>query len=390
MDRQTFAERFRHAARRARDFAQTFLAEKLPSELRFRLKLNASYDGNPLHAGERLFPQDGDPRRRRATANLDEAGALAAFWRDGLVPEWIDLSVVGVSGTATLVGALVCGRFTADDGLLYHQDEGYAPFHVLGPSLPTGYLEGQRFSIHESAQAWEPDELALAAPHADRVRALELCGEAFDDAAIAQLPAFPDLRVLALSATRVRGPGLRSLAEFPCLETLHLNLLEAAPLDVGEAPLLPALRNLLVMPAPAGPWGFGRWVERLPGLEWLQLTAAGELFLDGRLPAQMTSVSLSGMRLLGAPRLCQRAEDLSLEFWGMGQAELEALLEPVRAVEELSLRRCAVGDAFAGRVAARFHLHRLDLRDTQVSPSGLRDLRAAHPRLRTLPRSPSA
>jgi hypothetical protein len=389
MDRENFADRFRRAAQRARDFAQSFLEEELPSQLRFRVELNASYDGDPLHASERLFPQDSDPRRQRASSNLDEAGALAAFWRDGLVPEWIDLSVVGVTAAATLVGALSCGRFTADDGLLYHLDEGYAPFHVLGPSLPGGYVEGQRFSIHDSVQAWERDELALAARHAERVRALELCGEAFDDAAIAALPAFPNLKVLALSATCVHGPGLRGLAGFPLLETLHINPLEAAPLDVGDAPMLRALRNLLVMPAPAGPWGFGRWVERLPGLDWLQLTAPGELFLDGRLPAQMTSVSLRGSRLVGEPRLCVQVEDLALQFSGIGEAELDVLLEPVRAVEELSLRKSAVGDAFAARIAARFDLRRLDLRDTQVSVNCLRALRAAHPRLRTVPRPPS-
>jgi hypothetical protein len=389
MDRQAFEERFRRAARRARDFAQSFIEEPLPSELRFRLELNASFDGNPLRENERVFPQDSDPRNQRALSNLDEAGALAAFWRDGLVPEWIDLSVVGTTGAATLVGALVCGRFTADDGLLYHLDEGYAPFHVLGPSLPGGHLEGQRFSIHDSVQAWELEELALAARHAERVRALELCGEAFDDAAIAELPAFLNLKVLVLSATRVRGPGLLGLSGFPVLETLHINLLEAAPLDVGDAPMLRALRNLRIAPAPAGPWGFGRWVERLPGLDWLQLTAPGELFLDGRLPEQMSSVSLSGTRLVGEPRLCERTQDLALDFSGISEAALEALLAPVRAVEELSVRGSAVGDAFAARVAARFDLRRLDLRDTQVSQNGLRNLRAAHPRLRTRPRPPS-
>jgi hypothetical protein len=55
----------------------------------------------------------------------------------------------------------------------------------------------------------------------------------------------------------------------------------------------------------------------------------------------------------------------------------------------LSLRRSAVGDAFAARIAARFDLRRLDLRDTQVSANCLRDLRAAHPRLRAVPRPPS-
>ena len=60
MDREIFADRFRRAAHRARDFAQSFLEEALPSELRFRVQLNASYDGNPLHASERVFPEDND------------------------------------------------------------------------------------------------------------------------------------------------------------------------------------------------------------------------------------------------------------------------------------------------------------------------------------------
>ena len=389
MDRNIFAERLRRAASKARDFAQGFVEEALPAELRFRIELNASYDGNPLHAGERLFPADRDPHRRRALSNVDEAGALAAFWRDGLVPEWIDLSVVGETGTATLLGALTCGRFTADEGLLYHQGEGYAPFHVLGPSLPVDHVEGRRFSIYDSVQAFEPEELQRAAQHAERVRALELCGEAFDDAAIARLPAFPRLKVLALTAAGARGRGLGSLSGFASLQSLHLSGLDGAHLNVGDLPFLGELRNLLVMPAPAGPWGFRHWVERLPKLEWLQLTAPETLFLDGSLPKKMATVSLTGARLAGEPRLCEQTESLSLAFPGMSEAELDALLAPVRAVNTLSLDKTAVGDDFVRRVARRFDLHRLNVRDTQVTPSGLRELCAEHPRLRTRPSPPS-
>jgi hypothetical protein len=49
MDRELFAERLRPAAHKARDFAQEFLEESLPAELRFRIELSASCDGNPLH-----------------------------------------------------------------------------------------------------------------------------------------------------------------------------------------------------------------------------------------------------------------------------------------------------------------------------------------------------
>jgi hypothetical protein len=386
MDRDIFAERLRRAAHRARDFTQTFVDEALPAELRFRLELNASHDGNPLLAGEHLFPADSDPSRQRTLSDVDEAGALAAFWRDGSVPEWIDLSVVGETGTATLVGALTCGRFTADDGLLYHEGEGYAPFHVVGPSLPGDHVEGRRFSIYDSVRIWENDGLQRAAQHAERVRALELCGAAFDDAALARLPAFPNLKVLGLSAAGVRGPGLAGLAGLPALETLHLHGLDSAQIEVRDAPFLAALRSLIVAPAPGRPWGIGHWLVRLPRLEWLQLSAPAALFLDGSLPRL---VSLSGTRLLGEPRLCEQTESLSLGFPEMSEAEIEALLAPVRAVETLSLDKTAVGDTLAGRLARRFDLHRLNVRDTKVTAECLRELRAEHPRLRTQPRPPS-
>lgn len=38
--------------------------------------------------------------------------------------------------TSPLLELLVCGRFTSDDGLLYHQQGGWAPFSVKGPALP--------------------------------------------------------------------------------------------------------------------------------------------------------------------------------------------------------------------------------------------------------------
>ena len=259
------------------------------------------------------------------------------------------------------MGALTCGRFTADDGLLYHQGEGYAPFHVLGPNLPGDHVEGRRFSIYDSVQVWEPDELQRAARHAERVRALELCGEAFDDAALGRLPAFPHLTVLGpFGGARARDGLCRLSAAFRPWRPCTSHGLDCARLDVGDAPFLAGLRSLVMMPAPARPWGIGSWLARLPKLDWLQLSAPAALFLDGSLPRKMTMASLSGTRLLGEPRLCEETESLSLEFPDMSEAEIEALLAPVRAVETLSLDKTAVGDALARRLARRFDLHRLN------------------------------
>ena len=52
------------------------------------------------------------------------------------MPEWVNVAVASETGTATVVELTCCGRFTAHDDRLYHRDEGYPPFHVLGPGRP--------------------------------------------------------------------------------------------------------------------------------------------------------------------------------------------------------------------------------------------------------------
>jgi hypothetical protein len=72
------------------------------------------------------------------------------LWRDGHVPQWINVAVLTETGTETIVELLCCGRFTADETRLYPVDEGRPPFHVLSPMLPPSY-DGGRFSIHHRA-----------------------------------------------------------------------------------------------------------------------------------------------------------------------------------------------------------------------------------------------
>ncbi|XXY54867.1 hypothetical protein WME91_27425 [Sorangium sp. So ce269] len=43
-----------------------------------------------------------------------------------------------------LLEVRVCGRFTAKAELLYHEREGWPPFHVLGPVLPPRWDESTR------------------------------------------------------------------------------------------------------------------------------------------------------------------------------------------------------------------------------------------------------
>jgi hypothetical protein len=222
MERDDFERRFREATEVALRAARTLVIEALPDEVRFRVRLNASYDGNPLHPDERVYPDDRKGAEARAASACTADDAVALWFRDGAVPEWIDLSVIGETGTETLVEAVTCGRFTANDALLYHAREGRPPFHSLGPAFPAGYdlraSPRPRFSLYEQSRVSSLDDLERAALHAPRVRILNLSGPVFDDASIDALPRFPNLTRLTLRETAVtpacverfakRHPGL--------------------------------------------------------------------------------------------------------------------------------------------------------------------------------------
>jgi len=146
VDREVFVARFLAAAHCARDYASGMVLEVLPEAMRFRVLLNQSNDDIvPLRPGEVVFPQDSG--RIRALHACDARTVVDELWRDGRVPEWVDLSVVDVRRKSTAVEMLCCGRFTDDESLLYHHAEGRPPFHVTSPSLPPDY-DGRRFSLH--------------------------------------------------------------------------------------------------------------------------------------------------------------------------------------------------------------------------------------------------
>jgi len=148
VDRDVFATRFIAAARWARDYARGMVVEVLPEAMTFRVLLNQSNDDIvPLRPGEVVFPLDSGRGRARALRACDAQTVVDELWRDGRIPEWVDLSVVDVRRTSTVVEALCCGRFTDDESLLYHRAEGWSPFHVTSPVLPPGH-DGRRFSLH--------------------------------------------------------------------------------------------------------------------------------------------------------------------------------------------------------------------------------------------------
>jgi hypothetical protein len=385
MEREVFAARFREAAVAARDFARQFIEEDLPNRMLFRTRLNSSYDGNPLHQNERVYPEDSHLDRAEALRERDEDVVVSALWRNGLVPEWINVQVCGRREDATLIEVLSCGRFTADARLLYHKPEGRPPLHVLGPALPVDYQAGQRFSIYHRAECWSQPELEDLLPHRDRVWSLKLKGHSFDDAVMVDLPRFASLEILELHRTHVEGIGFARLDREPKLRVLRFGLVEGRPFNLNSLPLLPLVENVTVKNLGTEAWGFDRLAQQVPRLDWLMLQGAGRLVTGGPFPQALTYLTLTAKALSSDTSLPRRIDSLGLHLSDASPADVERILASVEYVERASLRGTPVDVALVRRLLARFHLKHIDLVDTKVDKESVRAIAREHPGLRLLP-----
>ena len=140
ISREAFEKNVISSAKYAAEFARTLVVNVLPDNIRYVIYLGASYDGNPLEDNESTYPDD-DKNGERSF--IDSSSVTDLLWREGKVPEWIDVAVESEDGEYTSVKLECCGRFTDDIKHIYHAHEGRAPFHVLGPLMPPEYEPGE-------------------------------------------------------------------------------------------------------------------------------------------------------------------------------------------------------------------------------------------------------
>ena len=376
MERHVFAQRLVDAATLAREFARNYIEEQLPDAMRFHVRLNSSYDGNPLHADERVFPEDSG--RELVDCAVEEA--VAVLFRARAVPEWINVSVHAADRERTTIELLSCGRYTENETLLYHQQEGRPPFHVLGPTLPPDWKQGERFSIYHRTECSRRVELAGLAPQAAKVWSLTLIGEEIDDACIEQLPTLPNVEILELRGTRWSGASFAALARHA-----KLRVLRAAPVgarfELPPAPRLP-LQNVTLQGLPGSDWGLGELLSAAPALSCLWLHGDA-LCLDLNSREALETLSLSGRRADG--KLPRRMRDFYAHLMDASESELDALLAGVEHVENLNLSGTRVGYEFVERLLERWPLRYLNVVDTLVSDEEVGRIAAARPRLKLLP-----
>lgn len=139
MNHSTFAMSLRTAADQAVLFARQHVRQAISDKVMFLVYPNQSCDDN-LHVGDEVvYPEESLPSGEYLGPWTPEE-VVAFLWRDGKVPEWIDVAVEAVECHRSLVGLRCCGRFTEQEEFLYHRYAGgVPPFSIKSPVLPPGW-----------------------------------------------------------------------------------------------------------------------------------------------------------------------------------------------------------------------------------------------------------
>jgi len=148
MNRETFQRHLNLAVIAMRGRCEGLITNTLPILNRFLVRLNSSYDATSLHVKIKTFLDHEIPQEDKWMP-YSESEVIERLWRDNYVPVWIDVTPYEVDGVYTYFQLRCAGRFTDDDSMLYHQHEGYSPFHCFGPFVPPGWTsESTKFDLH--------------------------------------------------------------------------------------------------------------------------------------------------------------------------------------------------------------------------------------------------
>src|SRR5215212_10278346 len=92
MEKDTFGQNLLSATYTVLPFSQEFVINQLPSNCRYIIFPNQSYDKNPLEGDEQLFPED-SLSLHLYVGPYDAGQVVEYLWRNGKIPEWVNVSV---------------------------------------------------------------------------------------------------------------------------------------------------------------------------------------------------------------------------------------------------------------------------------------------------------
>jgi hypothetical protein len=135
LSKTSFQNLLRLATMMTLEYAREHISSEIPANVRYKLYPNESYDGGSLRGDVTLYPDDTLPEGG-FHGPLTIADAISFLWRNGKIPQWIDLTVDSVLADLTIIKLRCCGRFTATAEYLYYSDEGLGPFNPGGRPWP--------------------------------------------------------------------------------------------------------------------------------------------------------------------------------------------------------------------------------------------------------------
>ena len=131
MNGSEFCKRFQLASCFCRDFTNRHISEELPAALRYNFALSERKNGDD----QKIF-LSGNYYDKNELIHLSPKEAIKIIFREGFYPVWIDLYVGSFNQDFTNIEVTFSQDFTDCDEHLYHQKEGFPPFHVVGPTAP--------------------------------------------------------------------------------------------------------------------------------------------------------------------------------------------------------------------------------------------------------------
>jgi hypothetical protein len=150
MTRDEFSNNLKAATFHSHEKALAFVVNELKPPFTYLVALNQSFDGNPLAKGE-VIPKEMRAKGTEMIGPLSQDDVVNLLWLDGRVPEWIDVLPWEASNSGLKFRLICCGRFAEKTPLLYHEKEGYPPFHALGAWIPPDWEdseEKERFDLN--------------------------------------------------------------------------------------------------------------------------------------------------------------------------------------------------------------------------------------------------
>lgn len=149
MTKDRFRELLEKVTQQVVEFTRTQVWNSIPDRVQYRVFANQSYDKRPDGRILTDFPEDSLPDSGFRMFSGPEL-AVSFLWRDGRVPQWINVQIEEATDAITTVDLVCCGRYTDNEEHMYYTPWGTGPFGVKGPSLPPGWRDGpqERFDLY--------------------------------------------------------------------------------------------------------------------------------------------------------------------------------------------------------------------------------------------------